>query len=248
MADDDLEKGRQGAAPGGGRPLDEGRTPADGHHRRVRYSRRWFLVLAGGFVAAAAGVVQLFRWLAGGDGNGPSGGGGTRDMTGDFPVLSVEQPPDVPASQWVVVIDGLVERPLRLDPAAWGALAHVDVTADFHCVEGWSVDDVRWRGVSPRTLLDRAGARPEGTHITFHAHGGTYVDSLSVEQALEATTLLADALDGKPLPADHGGPVRLVIPTQQGYKSVKWVERLEITDRSVEGYWEQRGYPVDAPV
>ena len=74
------------------------------------------------------------------------------------------------------------------------------------------------------------------------------MDSLSLEQALEPTTLLADALDGVPLPADHGGPIRLVIPTQLGYKNVKWVVRLEITDKPAEGYWEQRGYPRNAPV
>ena len=220
-------------------------SPApESRHGPVRYSRRWFLVLAAGFIAGAAGVVQLFRWLAGGG----AVGGGSRDMTSDFPTLNVEDTPHVPASAWVVEVDGLVEQPLRVDHVAWAALPHVDETGDFHCVEGWSVDNLRWGGVAPRTLLDRAGVKPDGRFIAFHASGGTYVDSLSLEQALEPTTLLADALDGAPLPADHGGPVRLVIPTQLGYKNVKWVIRLEVTDKPVEGYWEQRGYPRDAPV
>jgi DMSO/TMAO reductase YedYZ molybdopterin-dependent catalytic subunit len=55
-------------------------------------------------------------------------------------------------------------------------------------------------------------------------------------------------LDGRALPADHGGPVRLAVPKQLGYKSVKWVTRIEVTDRPVDGYWEQRGYPANAPV
>lgn len=211
---------------------------------KVRYSRRWFLVLAGSFVAGLIGVVELFRWLAGGG----SSGGGVRKMNGPFPVLNVEKVPDIPAAQWTVTVDGLVEEPQHVDHIAWAALPHVEETVDFHCVEGWSVDDVHWGGVAPGALLDRARVKPEGKFITFHAQGGTYVDSLSLEQAREPQTLLADVLNGAPLPADHGGPVRLVIPTQLGYKNVKWVTRLEVTAKPVEGYWEKRGYPRDAPV
>jgi len=60
--------------------------------------------------------------------------------------------------------------------------------------------------------------------------------------------LLADTLDGAPLPDDHGGALRLVVPAQMGYKSVKWVTRIELVDRLAKGYWEQRGYPVEAPI
>ena len=60
--------------------------------------------------------------------------------------------------------------------------------------------------------------------------------------------MLADTLDEQPLPDAHGGPLRLVVPKQLGYKSVKWVVRLEVTDHEVTGYWEQNGYPMDAPV
>ena len=216
---------------------------------RVRYSRRRFLYLLGGLAAGFAGVAGVFRWLSRGGGAGlPGLGGGVREMGGSFPVLSVEDAPDIPAAQWIVTVDGLVEEPLQLDQAAWAALPHVDETADFNCVEGWSVDNVHWGGVAPRALLDQARVKPDGKFITFHAEGGTYVDDLSLDQALDPQTLLADALGGAPLPREHGGPVRLVIPTQLGYKSVKWVTRLEVTDKPVDGYWEQRGYPRDAPV
>ena len=73
-------------------------------------------------------------------------------------MLNVESVPHTPPEQWVVTVDGLVERPLRLDHAAWQALTRAKETADFHCVEGWSVSALRWGGVAPATLLRRPGS------------------------------------------------------------------------------------------
>ena len=98
-------------------------------------------------------------------------------------------------------------------------------------------------------LLSAAGPQAGARFITFHAHDGVYTDTLGLEQALAPETLLADRLDGAPLPPDHGGPLRLVVPTQLGYKSVKWVVRLELTAERAQGYWESHGgYPAEAPV
>jgi DMSO/TMAO reductase YedYZ molybdopterin-dependent catalytic subunit len=214
---------------------------------RLRYSRRWFLALLGGSAIGFTGLVELARRLG-----GPvrRQRGGPRSLSNDFPVRTVEDVTEVstvPLRKWVIEIDGLVERPLRVDFAAWSALPRFQQTVDFHCVEGWSVGDVRWSGVRPAELLSLARPRPEATHVNFHAAGGVYFDSLSMEQARDTTTMLADMLDGQLLPPEHGGPIRLVVPTQLAYKSVKFVHRLEIVDRGGRGYWEQRGYPVDAP-
>ena len=152
------------------------------------------------------------------------------------------------AADWVLVVDGLVERPLRLDRASWEALPRVARTADFHCVEGWTVDDVRWEGVSPMVLLEQAGLKPAAAHVNFHAYRSAYSDSIPLELVGDPLTLLADRVDGQPLPAEHGGPLRLVVSRQLGYKSVKWVDRIEVTDKPVTGYWERRGYPMDAPI
>ena len=125
------------------------------------------------------------------------------------------------------------------------------MTADFHCVTGWSADDVRWAGVAPSVLLDRAGVQPGAQSVVFRAYGhlgGEYSSSLPLDLVTAPDALLADTLDGVPLPAPHGGPLRLVVPSQLGYKNVKWVVRMEVTDVPVPGYWEQRGYPQDAPV
>jgi hypothetical protein len=210
----------------------------------TRYTRRWFLVIGGAFVAAIIGVYELF--LRGGSGGGA--GKSISNLFADFPLNNVEDVPHKSWDQWSIKVDGLVDTPMTIDGAAWRALPRYEETVDFNCVEGWSVANVKWGGVTPATVLDKAGVKPEGTFVVFHAYTGVYADSLPMELARDPQTVLADTLDGQPLPADHGGPVRLAVPKQLGYKSVKWVTRIEVTDRPVDGYWEQRGYPANAPV
>ena len=105
--------------------------------------------------------------------------------------------------------------------------------------------------MAPSVLLDQAGVKPGAAYVAFHAlgHAGAeYLSSLPLDLVTAPDTLLADMLDGAPLPAKHGGPLRLVVPQQLGYKNVKWVVRIEVTEQLVPGYWEQRGYPENAPV
>ena len=92
--------------------------------------------------------------------------------------------------------------------------------------------------------------RRDAQAVVFHALGHVgeaYTSSLPLDLVRATTTLLADTLDGGPLPPRHGGPLRLVVPKQLGYKNVKWVVRMEVTHTLVPGYWEQRGYPENAP-
>ncbi len=107
---------------------------------------------------------------------------------------------------------------------------------------------MRWGGVRLAEVLGRARPLPAAAFVTVHAAGGRYVDSLTLAESLDASVLLADTIDGRPLPNVHGGPVRLVVPSQLGYKNVKWVTHLEVTSARAIGYWEQRGYPIEAPV
>ena len=215
----------------------------------MRVTRRRFLIGFGALLAGFAGLfVVVESILRGGGGSRRAAAtGGVPGIT-SFPTLEVEDVPHVPAEQWVVTVDGLVDKPLRLDHAAWSALTRRSETADFNCVEGWTVDRLRWGGVAPRTILDMAGLQPGASHVNFHALGGTYADSLPLSLVDDAQTLLADTLDEQSLPDAHGGPLRLVVPKQLGYKNVKWVVRLEVTDHPVTGYWERNGYPMDAPV
>ena len=209
----------------------------------VRYNRKWFLVLGGVAVAGVIGAVAGLKKLAGSEQGGP-----LSDMFGPFPVRSAEDVPDVPPAEWVITVDGLVDQPLKIDRATWSSLRRLDETVDFHCVEGWTVENVRWGGVTPALLLEKAGVKPEGKFAVFHAYGGTYLSSVPLDLVTAPKTVLADTLNGEPLPAKHGGPVRLVVPNQLGYKNVKWVARIEITDVARAGYWEKRGYPEDAPI
>ena len=219
-------------------------TDGFGTQRSMRLNRRWFLVLGAGAVAAVIAALGLGHTGSRRSGSGPG------SLLESFPVLNVESgPPAVAAASWVVQVDGLVDNSLRLDRAAWLALPRTQETRDFHCVEGWSVDRLGWEGVRVADLLSLAKPQAGGRFVTFHAYGGTYVDSLTLAEAQAPGTLLADSLDAAPLPAAHGGPLRLVIPTQLGYKNVKWVVRLEVTAARVQGYWESNGdYPAEAPV
>ena len=166
-----------------------------------------------------------------------------------FPVLDVEGPPPASAAaSWVVEVDGLVETSLRLDRTAWLALPRTQETRDVPLRRGLERRPSGLEGVRVADLLSLAKPQAAGRFVTFHAYAGTYSDSLTLAEAQAPETLLADTLDGMPLPAEHGGPLRLVIPSQLGYKNVKWVVRLEVTASQAQGYWEARGYPADAPV
>ena len=86
----------------------------------------------------------------------------------------------------------------------------------------------------------RLVSKPQARYAVFYANGGVYSSSLPLDLVRDGQTVLADSLNGSPLPPKHGGPLRLVVPKQLGYKSVKWVERIELSEEIVTGYWEAR--------
>ena len=149
---------------------------------------------------------------------------------------------------WELRVDGLVRQPLSLRFADIVALPRQDQVTDFHCVEGWSVWDVPWSGVHLSHLLQRAQPLASATHVTFHTVGGTYNESLPLPVALEPRTLLAYGVAGTTLPLRHGFPLRIVIPRLLAYKSAKYVQRIELADAPLEGFWVARGYPYDGTV
>ncbi len=147
---------------------------------------------------------------------------------------------------WRLRIDGLVERPLELTYDQLLALPRAEQVSDFHCVTGWSVDNVHWAGVRFRDLLAAARPTSEAVALTFVSTERPYVDSLTLDDALLADVMLAYEMDGEPLTRAHGAPVRLVIPEMYGYKGVKWVEQITLAPVLETGYWEERGYDSDA--
>jgi len=147
---------------------------------------------------------------------------------------------------WRLRIEGLVERPQSFTYAQLQALPQARQTSDFVCVTGWSVDDVRWAGVRFDDLLAAARPLPSATALKFISAEEPYEDGLTLEQLRQPDAMLALEMDGAPLERKHGAPARLVMPQMYGYKGVKWVSRIVVTDRVEDGYWQQRGYDRDA--
>jgi DMSO/TMAO reductase YedYZ molybdopterin-dependent catalytic subunit len=147
---------------------------------------------------------------------------------------------------WRLQIDGLVDSPQNLTYDELRSLPRANQVSTFHCVTGWSVKNVRWGGVRFKDLLAAAQPRANGTVLEFVSAEAPYADTLTLRQAELHDAMLAYEMDGKPLPREHGAPVRVVIPEMYGYKNVKWVQKITVTDSVGSGYWEQRGYDVDA--
>jgi DMSO/TMAO reductase YedYZ molybdopterin-dependent catalytic subunit len=156
--------------------------------------------------------------------------------------------PDLTTADYRLTLDGLVRRPMSLTWDDLRALPRTQWTRDFQCVTGWRVDDVRWEGVRLRDLLAEAGVDDDAQAVTFYSHDGVYTESLTLDQAMDDEVLVATHLDGDVVSQAHGGPVRLVVVPMYGYKSLKWLSRIELVDAVDPGYWEERGYDVDAYV
>lgn len=154
--------------------------------------------------------------------------------------------PSIDPVAYRLKVEGMVETPLSLSLGDLRALPRAEQVSDFHCVTGWSVDDVRWTGVRFKDVLAAAGAKPGAKWLRFISDEVPYTDNLSVQQALLPDAMLALDLDGQPLSKPHGAPLRVVMPQMYGYKSVKWVTRIEVRRDFVPGFWETHGYDSDA--
>jgi DMSO/TMAO reductase YedYZ molybdopterin-dependent catalytic subunit len=166
-----------------------------------------------------------------------------QSRTRKWPVLDAFGTPQVPPSdKWRLQIFGLVERPLTLSLADFQALPRVKVFADFHCVTRWSRLGNVWEGVSTRELLNRAGVKPEARFVLCHGYDNGWTTNLPLADFLAEDALLADLHDGQPIAADHGGPVRGMVPRLYAWKSAKWIRGIELLAADQPGYWERGGY------
>ncbi len=147
---------------------------------------------------------------------------------------------------WRLTIDGHVEQPVSLSYDELLALPQAKQVSDFHCVTGWSVEDVGWTGVRFADLLALARPRPGAAGLEFISLEEPYVDTLTLRQAAAPDAMLAHSMDGAPLTREHGAPARVVMPQMYGYKGVKWMSRIRVVRKIEDGYWEQRGYDRDA--
>jgi DMSO/TMAO reductase YedYZ molybdopterin-dependent catalytic subunit len=154
--------------------------------------------------------------------------------------------PTFDRSRWRLRIDGLVTRPVEVSYDQLLALPRVEQVSTFHCVTGWTVSDVHWAGVRFKDLLALAQPLPEAQAAHFVSAEIPYDDYLALDTSELPDVMLAYEMDGGPLPQEHGAPVRVVIPDMYGYKNVKWVKQITLVPRQGSGYWEQRGYDVNA--
>ncbi len=177
---------------------------------------------------------------------------GLLPATGRFRIYTVTGTlPSRSDEEYRLTVDGDVERPAVLDLTDLRErLPQTALTRDFQCVTGWRVEDVPWRGVRLVDLLEEVGAGTAATHVRFWSFDGVYTETLTIDQAKRDDVLVAHHLEGKPVTRAHGGPVRLYVAPMYGYKSLKWLERIEVV-RSLDhptdpGYWEHYGYDTDA--
>ena len=163
-----------------------------------------------------------------------------------FRIYSVtDQLPRAPVG-YALKVTGLVDKQLSLSLADLRTrLPQTSMTKDFQCVTGWRVEDVAWKGVRLRELLDEAGLQTGATALRFTSFDGAYTESLTLAQGRRDDVIVAHEMLGKPVTREHGGPVRLYVAPMYGYKSIKWLGSIEVTDEVVPGYWEDLGYDVD---
>ncbi len=165
---------------------------------------------------------------------------------GQFTIYTITNGYPAAPADYRLRVDGLVQRPLSLRVADLQALPATRLTRTFQCVTGWSVTDVHWVGVRLVDLAEHAGVDHAASAFQLTSFDGVYTESLTIEQARETGAIAAYSMLGAPVTREHGGPVRLYVPGMYGYKSIKWLSRIELVAHAKAGYWEQNGYPVDA--
>ncbi|KQX77447.1 MULTISPECIES: molybdopterin-dependent oxidoreductase [unclassified Streptomyces] len=177
----------------------------------------------------------------------PTGLTGLLPNGGGFRYYSVTSSvPHRNVTNYRLTVDGLVDRPATYTLADLRALPQTRMVKDVQCVTGWRVPGTPFEGVRLSALLDAAGVRAEAGAIRFTCFDGAYTESLTLAQARRADVLVALRMQDKDLGHDHGGPVRLYVAPMYFYKSAKWLSGITVTEKVEPGYWEERGYDVDA--
>ncbi|MGJ0117883.1 molybdopterin-dependent oxidoreductase [Williamsia sp. MIQD14] len=152
------------------------------------------------------------------------------------------------STDYRLAVGGEVATPAEYTMAQLAQLPQTSFTETFHCVTGWTVPDVAWSGVRLSTLLDRADPKRTATAVRFRSFDGTYTESLPMEKARGDRVIVALRMLDAPVTHDHGGPVRMYVGGQYGYKSTKWLSGIELTTDEIPGYWERRGYELDGTI
>jgi DMSO/TMAO reductase YedYZ molybdopterin-dependent catalytic subunit len=162
-------------------------------------------------------------------------------LTKDWPTLDLGLTPEISHERWHLDVYGAIENPVFWSFKEFSTRAQTPVTSDIHCVTTWSRYDNQWLGLPTRELLAACQPRDSAQFVMLHSYDG-YTTNLALEDFAADDALLAHSWSGKPLTADHGGPVRLVVPHLYFWKSTKWLQAIEFLENDAPGYWEVRGY------
>jgi DMSO/TMAO reductase YedYZ molybdopterin-dependent catalytic subunit len=166
-------------------------------------------------------------------------------------VSSRVRDPRVDTASYHLTIDGSVDQPLTFTLDQLQQLPRVDQTGTLECISnevgGDLIGNCRWNGTRLADLLRQAGIHSSAQRLVLQGADG-YVDSIAVEDALKATTLVVYGIDDQPLTTPHGYPARLIVPNIYGMKNVKWLQRIEVVDNDFQGFWQERGWSQPAVV
>jgi len=149
--------------------------------------------------------------------------------------------PELKLETWRLSVTGLVRNELSFSFEELEHLPQVKFTRDFDCVTKWSIKDVAWEGVAFRELAKLAVVKPESRWVMFHCADG-YTAPVPLEDAMVEDSLIALKMNGKPISVEQGFPARPFIPHLYGWKSAKWLTKIEFMEEYRDGYWEYRGY------
>jgi DMSO/TMAO reductase YedYZ molybdopterin-dependent catalytic subunit len=166
-------------------------------------------------------------------------------LTEKFPVLPYGSVPIYTnLDNWDFRVFGLVDRALRLSWQEFLQLPKLVQTVDIHCVTRWSKLDTAWGGVPWREFVKMVKIKPEATHVMAHCEYG-FTTNLDMDVLDDDDTMLAYEYDGKPLTAEHGYPLRLLVPKKYFWKSAKWLRGIEFMAGDKPGFWERNGYHME---
>ncbi len=158
--------------------------------------------------------------------------------SGKWPAMG-EAPPEVDRSGWRVAVAGDVQEPCTFTLADLQGLPQIEQSVDIHCVTRWSKLGARFTGVRLAKLLDLARPTSSAKFVSFVAKSARgHSTSLPLTDALALDSLVALAVDGVPLDAEHGGPVRAIVPGRYFYKSLKWLWQIDLLATDRLGFWE----------
>jgi DMSO/TMAO reductase YedYZ molybdopterin-dependent catalytic subunit len=166
-------------------------------------------------------------------------------LTEKWPVLHAGGIPEVDVDTWRMRIFGLVEEEVTLGFEALRALPVTEITTDVHCVTRWSRFDAGFRGVHWRELAALCKPLPAASFVVAHAPQN-FTANLPLAALADDNAMVCYEADGEPLTAEHGGPVRLLVPSRYFWKSAKWLTGLELVAADQPGFWERLGYHNDA--